>query len=235
MRAQQRLVLLAATLCALACSGAARRKEKPAPAAQRFSKLAKDADDAIAANRNEEGVKLLDQALELMESAGAGAAEGDLRFNRGAALKKLERFDEALADFQITIRLNPKGSAPAPSRVAAVGSEGRSAGADASAIGSAARLMTQVDPPQLEDALVYYDTCAAPTPPSPLAGQRRDAHAVPLCASTVDLQAAPSSGRRAAKLAKSNCTPAFPNIPAPQPPCPGSPGASAQITTAPIC
>ena len=126
MRAQQRLLLLAATLCALACSGAARRKEKPAPAAQRFSKLAKDADDAIAANRNEEGVKLLDQALELMESAGAGAAEGDLRFNRGAALKKLERFDEALADFQITIRLNPKGSAPAPSRVAAVGSEGRS-------------------------------------------------------------------------------------------------------------
>ena len=114
MRAQQHLLLLAATLCALACSGAARRKEKPAPAAQRFSKLAKDADDAIAANRNEEGVKMLDQALELMESAGAGAAEGDLRFNRGAALKKLERFDEALADFQITIRLNPKGSAHPP-------------------------------------------------------------------------------------------------------------------------
>ena len=110
MRAQHRLLLLAATLCALACPGAARRKEKPPPAAQRFSKLAKDADDAIAANRNEEGVKLLDQALELMESAGAGAAEGDLRFNRGAALKKLERFDEALADFQVTIRLNPKGS-----------------------------------------------------------------------------------------------------------------------------
>ena len=33
----------------------------------------------------------------------------------------------------------------------------------------------------------------------------------PLCASTIDLQAAPSSGRKAAKLAKSNCTPAFPN------------------------
>ena len=63
MRAQQHLLLLAATLCALACSGAARRKEKPAPAAQRFSKLAKDADDAIAANRNEANAFMVGTAL----------------------------------------------------------------------------------------------------------------------------------------------------------------------------
>lgn len=69
----------------------------------------KDADDALHAKRHDEAVRMLNEALEIMGEAGAEFAEGDVRFNRATALKALDRYEEAIADFEVTILANPKG------------------------------------------------------------------------------------------------------------------------------
>eukprot|EP01043_Picozoa_sp_COSAG02_P021634 COSAG02_NODE_1103_length_14561_cov_2.692435_6_plen_201_part_00 len=104
------LLLLGALVLSL-CGGAlARQKGSPQQLQQEFSKLVKDADDAIHEKRNSEAVKMLSDALDIMDGAGAQFAEGDVRFNRATALKALERYEEAIADYEVTIRVNPKGA-----------------------------------------------------------------------------------------------------------------------------
>lgn len=104
------LLLLNALVLSLCGEAAARKKASPQQLQQEFSKLVKDADDAIHAKRNKEAVKLLSDALEIMDGAGAQFAEGDVRFNRATALKALDRYEEAIADYEVTIRVNPKGA-----------------------------------------------------------------------------------------------------------------------------
>lgn len=103
-------LLLIALVLSLRGEAAAEKKASPQQLQQEFSKLVKDADDAIHAKRNKEAVKLLSDALEIMDGAGAQFAEGDVRFNRATALKALDRYEEAIADYEVTIRVNPKGA-----------------------------------------------------------------------------------------------------------------------------
>ena len=76
---------------------------------EKFSKLVKDADDLIHAEKHKAAIEALDEALSIMDAAGAGFAEGDLRFNRAAALKAEDRYEEAVADYEVSISKNPKG------------------------------------------------------------------------------------------------------------------------------
>lgn len=151
-------LLGALLLLSLGGGALARKKKGMEELQQEFSKLVKDADDAIHSDRHGEAVKMLDEALELMDAVGAGFAEGDLRFNRATALKSLDRYEEAIADYEVTIKTNPK---------------------DTGALTGAARLMSKIEEPRLEEALGYYDAAIA-------------------------LQKPPTKGKQAAKTAKNN-------------------------------
>ena len=107
------LLLAVLFLSLMSHQGALARKKaeaSPRQLQQEFSKLVKDADDAIHAKRHSEAVKLLSDALGIMDAAGAQFAEGDVRFNRATALKALDRYDEAIADYEVTIKANPNGA-----------------------------------------------------------------------------------------------------------------------------
>ena len=103
------LLLLTAVVMSRWGAAAARKKASREQLQQKFSKLVKDADDAIHAKRNDEAVEMLSEALEIMDEAGAQFAEGDVHFNRATALKALDRHEEAIHDYEVTIRANPTG------------------------------------------------------------------------------------------------------------------------------
>lgn len=88
---------------------------------------------------------MLDEALELvfLESAKifegpslAEKAESGMRFQRGTALEKLERIDEAVLEFEQAAKLNP---------------------VDTFAKTKAAQLMSEVEEPRYAEALAVYD------------------------------------------------------------------------------